>query len=125
GRALMRASAIVRRKAMAIAALVLEAAVEDIVLADGRYQVRGVPDRSLTLRQIAKKAYTDELPDEIEPGLEAVSFFKPPELTYPFGAHVAVVEVEPETGIIRLRSYVSVDDCGPRISPLLVDGQVH
>src|SRR5579859_539943 len=125
GVALMRASATVRQKAMAIAALMLEAAVQDIVLVDGRYQVRGVPDRSLNLRQIAKKAYTDELPVEIEPGLEAVSFFKPPELTYPFGAHLAVVEVEPETGAIRLRSYFSVDDCGPRISPLLVDGQVH
>jgi carbon-monoxide dehydrogenase large subunit len=125
GEALMRAAATVREKAMRIAALILEAAVQDIVLAEGRYQVRGVPDRSLNLRQIAKKAYTDELPDEIEPGLEALSYFKPPELTYPFGAHVAVVEVEPETGAIRLRSYVSVDDCGPRISPLLVEGQVH
>ena len=125
GEALMRAAAKVREKAIQVAALMLEAAVQDIVLADGRYQVRGVPDRSLNLRQIAKKAYTDELPNEIEPGLEAVSFFKPPELTYPFGAHVAVVEVEPETGTIRLRSYFSVDDCGPRISPLLVEGQVH
>jgi len=125
GEALLRATAKVREKARHIAALILEAAVQDIVFADGRYQVRGVPDRSLTLRQIAKKAYTDELPDELEPGLEAVSFFKPPELTYPFGAHVAVVEVERETGVIQIRAYVAVDDCGPRISPLLVEGQVH
>jgi carbon-monoxide dehydrogenase large subunit len=125
GEALVRAAAKVREKAIQIAAVMLEAAAPDVVFSEGRYQVRGVPDRSLSLRQIAKKAYTDQLPDDIEPGLEAVSYFKPPELTYPFGAHVAVVEVERETGVVHLRAYFAVDDCGPRISPLLVDGQVH
>jgi carbon-monoxide dehydrogenase large subunit len=65
------------------------------------------------------------LPDHITSGLEATEFYRPPESVFPFGAHVAVVEIERETGIIHLRDYVSVDDCGPRISPMLVEGQVH
>ncbi|MDQ3856458.1 MAG: molybdopterin-dependent oxidoreductase, partial [Chloroflexota bacterium] len=89
------------------------------------YGVRGVPDRSLGLPEIADMAHTDDLPDDIEPGLEATDFFRPPELVYPFGAHVAVVEIERDTGLVRVRDYYSVDDCGPRISPMLVEGQVH
>jgi carbon-monoxide dehydrogenase large subunit len=116
---------VLRKKASAIAAHLLEAAPEDIVFEQGKYQVKGVPDRALTLNEIAEKAYTDSLPDEIDPGLEATGFFKPQELIYPFGAHVAVVEVETETGIVTVRDYFSVDDCGPRISPMLVAGQVH
>ncbi len=112
-------------KARRVAAHMLEAAPEDIVLEGGRYQVRGTPDRGHTLGEIADRAYSDELPDDVEPGLDATHFFKPPELVYPFGAHVAVVEIERDTGKVHLRDYFSVDDCGPRISPLLVEGQVH
>jgi len=65
------------------------------------------------------------LPAEIDCGLEATEYFRPPDLIYPFGAHIAVVEVDPETGETRLRDYVAVDDCGPRISPLIVIGQIH
>jgi carbon-monoxide dehydrogenase large subunit len=125
GSALVRAVERVRAKAQRIAAHMLEAAPEDIVLEAGRYQVKGVPERSLTLAQIADRAYSDDLPDDLDPGLEASAFFRPSELIYPFGAHVAVVEVDPETGIVRVRDYFTVDDCGPRISPLLVTGQVH
>lgn len=125
GSALVRAAGKVREKATRIAAHLLEAAPADIVLESGRYQVRGVPDRGLSLAEIAEKAHTDELPDEIDPGLEATDFFKPPHLIYPFGAHVAVVEVVPETGQVDIRAYYTVDDCGPRISPMLVAGQVH
>jgi carbon-monoxide dehydrogenase large subunit len=125
GGALVKAVDVLRKKASAIAAHLLEAAPEDIVFEQGKYQVKGVPDRALTLNEIAEKAYTDSLPDEIDPGLEATGFFKPQELIYPFGAHVAVVEVETETGIVTVRDYFSVDDCGPRISPMLVAGQVH
>jgi aerobic carbon-monoxide dehydrogenase large subunit len=124
GTALMRASAVVRDKARQIAAHILEAAVEDIVLDKGQYQVRGVPDRGLTLAQISKRAYSDNLPSEIMTGLEATDFFRP-ELIYPFGTHIAVVEIERDTGIVHLREFYSVDDCGVRISPLLVEGQVH
>ncbi len=125
GGALVRAVEKVRDKARQIAALLLEAAPEDIELVDGAYRVRGVPDRALDLRRIARRAYSDELPDEIAPGLEATEFFKPPELIYPFGAHIAVVEIERDTGEVRIRDYFTVEDCGPRISPTLVTGQVH
>jgi carbon-monoxide dehydrogenase large subunit len=70
-------------------------------------------------------AYSEDVPDEIGVGLEATDFFKPPKETFPFGADVAVVEIDPETGEIKLQRYVAVDDCGRVISPLLVDGQVH
>jgi carbon-monoxide dehydrogenase large subunit len=125
GMALVRAAAKVREQARRVAAHMFEAALEDIVLADGQFQVRGVPGRSLTLAQIADKAYSDELPDDLDVGLEATDFYRPPDEVYPFGAQVAVVEIERETGMVRLRDFTSVDDCGRRISPLLVAGQVH
>jgi carbon-monoxide dehydrogenase large subunit len=124
GAALVRAADKVRHKAKRIASHILEAAPEDIELVEGRYQVRGVPAQALTLAQIANRAYSDDLPETIDSGLEESDFFRP-ELVYPFGAHVAVVEVEPETGLVSIREYYSVDDCGPRISPNLVEGQVH
>ncbi len=125
GSAVVGASTRVREKARQIAAHILEAAVEDVVLEKGQYQVRGVPDRGLTLSQIAKRAYSDDLPDDIASGLEATEFFRPPETIFPFGTHIAVVEIERETGIVHLRDYFSVDDCGVRISPMLVEGQIH
>src|SRR5215216_174344 len=124
GTALVRAATKVRDKVRQIAAHMLEAAPDDIVLESGQYQVKGVPARSLTLAQVAEQAYSDGLPKEIDAGLEASDFFVP-QIIYPFGAHVAVVEVERETGIVKIRDYFTVDDCGPRISPMLVEGQVH
>jgi carbon-monoxide dehydrogenase large subunit len=125
GAALMGASAQVRDKARQIAAHILEAAQEDVVFSEGRYQVRGAPDRGLTLAQVAKRAYSDQLPADLASGLEATVFFRPPQEIYPFGTHVAVVEIERDTGIIHIRDYFAVDDCGRRISPLLVEGQIH
>ena len=125
GSAILGAAGRVRDKARRIAASMLEAATDDIVLADGRYQVKGVPDRGVTLAQIAERAYGDGLPADIESGLEATEFFRPPQLVYPFGAHVAVVEIDRDTGQVAVRDFVSVDDCGVRISPVLVAGQVH
>ena len=125
GSAIIRASEQVREKAVKIAAHMLEASPSDIEYVDGQYRVRGVPSQSLTLGQIAQRAYTDELPDDLDPGLEATDFFRPADFIYPFGTHVAVVEVDRETGEISLRDYYSVDDCGPRISPTLVEGQIH
>jgi carbon-monoxide dehydrogenase large subunit len=125
GTAILRATLKVQEHARAIAAHVLEAAKDDVVFADGRYQVKGVPSRALTLAQVAARAYTDNLPDGIESGLEATDFFRPPQLLYPFGAHIAVVEVDRETGQVAVRDFVSVDDCGVRVSPTLVAGQVH
>lgn len=125
GVALYRAAENVRDKAIRIAAHLLEASPLDIEITNGKYFVRGVPDRGVTLREIAQAAYTAQLPEGLDPGLEAVDFYHPPSTTFPFGADVAVVEVEPSTGIVTLRRYVAVDDCGRVVSPPLVEGQVH
>lgn len=125
GSAVVRAAEKVRGKAVKIAAHMLEAAPSDIEFADGQYRVKGMPSRSLDLTEIAERAYTDRLPDDIETGLEATDFFRPPDFIYPFGTHIALVEVDRQTGVVTLREYYAVDDCGPRISPLLVAGQIH
>src|SRR6266566_9276780 len=125
GSAIMGAALKVQVKARRLAAHMLEAAPDDVVFTDGRYQVKGVPDKALTLEAIAPKAYGEGLPDGIESGLEATEFFRPPNLVYPFGAHVAVVEADRDTGRVTVRNFISVDDCGVRISPILVAGQVH
>jgi len=125
GSAIIGASLKVQEKARRLAAHMLEAAADDVVFTDGRFQVKGVPDKALLLEAIAARAYGEGLPDGIESGLEATEFFRPPALVYPFGAHIAVVEVDRETGRVTVRDFISVDDCGVRISPTLVTGQVH
>ena len=125
GSAIIGASLKVQEKARRLAAHMLEAAADDVVFTDGRYQVKGVPDKALLLEAIAARAYGEGLPDGIESGLEATEFFRPPALVYPFGAHIAVVEADRETGRVTVRDFISVDDCGVRISPALVTGQVH
>ncbi len=125
GTAILRATLKVQEHARRIAAHMLEAAADDVVLTDGRYQVKGAPQSSVTLAQIAGRAYGEGLPDGVDSGLEATDFARPPQLVYPFGAHVAIVEVDRETGEVRIRDFISVDDCGVRISPTLVAGQVH
>src|SRR5215475_7830459 len=125
GSAIIGASLKVRDKARRIAAHMLEAAADDVVFEAGKYQVRGTPAKALTMADIAPKAYAEGLPEGLDYGLEATEFFRPPQLVYPFGAHVAVVEIDRETGQVSVRDFVSVDDCGVRISPLLVAGQVH
>jgi len=125
GTAILNATLKVQEKARRIAASMLEAAVEDVVLESGRYQVKGAPAKALGLADIAAMAHGETLAQGLEHGLEATDFFRPVQLVYPFGAHVAVVEVDRDSGAVRLRDYVSVDDCGVRISPTLVAGQVH
>ena len=127
GGALVQAIEVIREKAIKVAAHMLEASPSDIVYHEGRYQVKGAPDSGVTLTEIAKRAYSDKLPGETTSGLEATEFFRAKDnaLLYPFGAHLCVVEVTPETGETRVVQYYSVDDCGPRISPTLVAGQVH
>ncbi len=125
GGALVLAMNKVRDRAMTIAAQLLEASVDDIEIAEGSFRVRGVPDRGVTLNDIAGAAYSGDLPSEFGAGLEATEYFRPDSETYPFGTHIAMVEVFPETGIVKLVRYVSVDDCGKIISPNLVRGQVH
>ncbi|CAN5862840.1 molybdopterin-dependent oxidoreductase [soil metagenome] len=125
GAALMMSLDKIREKASRIAANILEASVDDVELKEGRYQVKGVPGRGVSLKDIADKAYSDDLPKGMEPGLDTTDFFRVQDETFPFGTHIAVVEVFPETGEVKLVRYVSVDDCGNIISPMLVTGQVH
>ncbi|HYE90928.1 MAG TPA: molybdopterin cofactor-binding domain-containing protein, partial [Terriglobales bacterium] len=125
GTSIYQATLKVQEKARRIAASMLEAAFEDVEFSGGRYQVKGTPSKALGLAEIAATAYGDGLKPDLEHGLEGTEFWRPPALVYPFGAHVAVVEVDTETGFVELRDYVSVDDCGVRISPMLVRGQVH
>jgi len=116
----------VEEKAKKIAAYLLEAAEADLVFEGGQFFVKGTPGRGITIQQVAFAAYVPhKYPTGLEPGLEATSFYDPSNFTWPFGSHVAVVEVDPETGVVKLRRYVAVDDCGRVINPLLVDGQIH
>jgi len=115
----------VREKARLLAAQLLEASAADIVINDEQWQVQGVPSRAVTFADIAAAAYSSARPREMEAGLESTRFFQPPGMVFPFGAHVAVVEVDAETGFVALRKYFSVDDCGRVLNPLLVEGQVH
>lgn len=125
GGALRQAARRIVEKARKIAAHQLEVAEEDLEFEDGEFRVRGVPDRSLTIREIAELAYdAGETPEGTEPGLETTSFFSPEGSTAPFGTHVAIVEVDPETGEIEFERYVAVDDVGTQINPKLVEGQV-
>jgi aerobic carbon-monoxide dehydrogenase large subunit len=126
GAALAVATRKIKEKARLLASHLLEAAVEDMDYADGRFFVKGSPDRFKTIQDISLMANVAwNLPQGMEAGLEASSFYDPPNFTYPFGAHVAVVEVERDTGHVRLKRYVAVDDCGPQINPVIVEGQVH
>jgi carbon-monoxide dehydrogenase large subunit len=126
GESAARAANRVAEKARQIAAHQLEAAPEDIELVDGKFSVRGSPDKGMTLAEIAGAAYIPEnLPDGMDPGLEETSFFDPENFTFPFGAHACIVDVDVETGKVDIERYVSVDDCGPAINPMLIDGQVH
>lgn len=126
GTAVLQAAQRVRQKAVELAAHLLEADPEDITIGDRGYAVRGVPKKAIPLAAIAQAAYSAKsLPKKMEPGLSAQAIFEPLNFTYPFGAHVCVVEVDPASGAVELKRYVAVDDCGRVINPLLVDGQVQ
>ncbi|GBC87431.1 Carbon monoxide dehydrogenase large chain [bacterium HR12] len=114
----------VREKAARIAAHLLEVAEEDVEFHRGVFSVKGAPDRSKTIQEVALAAYTN-FPDGMEPGLEAVYYYDPPNLTFPFGTYAVAVEVDAETGEWEVRRVVAVDDCGVRINPMIVEGQIH
>ncbi|HEX9670021.1 MAG TPA: xanthine dehydrogenase family protein molybdopterin-binding subunit [Thermoanaerobaculia bacterium] len=124
--ALFGAIAKIKEKSKLVAAHLLEAAAEDIEYADGKFFVRGTPTKAKTIQDIALMANVAwNYPQGLEPGLEASAFFDPPNFVYPFGAHIAVVEVDAETGEVALQRYVAVDDCGRVINPMIVEGQIH
>jgi aerobic carbon-monoxide dehydrogenase large subunit len=116
----------VQEKARKIGAHLLEAADSDVVYENGKVFVKGTPSKAVTIQEIAVAAFqTSRIPKGMEGGLEATTFFDPTNFVWPFGAHIAVVEVDAETGAIRILRYVAVDDCGTRINPMIVDGQLH
>ncbi len=126
GAALVLATRKIKEKAKIIAAHLLEADVEDMDYADGKFFVKGSPDKGKTIQEIALMAHLAwNMPAGMEAGLEASMFYDPPNFTYPFGSHFALVEIDPETGHIDLKRYVAIDDCGPQINPVIVAGQVH
>jgi carbon-monoxide dehydrogenase large subunit len=126
GSAVFNSAEKVREKARRIAAHRLEAAPEDLEFEDGEFRVAGAPDRSVAIREIASVAYErDELPEDVEPGLEATSYYDPPNFVFPFGTHVAIVAVDPDSGEIEFERYVAVDDVGNQINPKIVEGQIH
>jgi carbon-monoxide dehydrogenase large subunit len=113
-------------KARAIAAHQLECAEDDVELAGGELRVRGTPTRSMTLQAVAFEAFSaHDLPDGLEPNLTAQVTYDPPNFVFPFGTHVAVVEIDEETGRVELLDYAAVDDCGPQVNPMIVEGQLH
>jgi len=113
-------------KGRALAAYLLEAAPDDVEFKGGRFSVKGSPDRGKTFAEVSLAAYlAHKMPAGMEPGLETTTFYDPSNFTYPFGTHIAVVEVDVETGRTNLLRYVAVDDVGNVINPMIVDGQLH
>jgi carbon-monoxide dehydrogenase large subunit len=113
----------VRAKARKLAAHLLEVSEEDIEWELGRFYVRGNQERGVTIQECAMAAYSN-MPDGMEPGLENVAYYDPPNLTWPFACYIAKVEIDPETGVWDVLQFVAVDDCGVRINPMIVEGQI-
>jgi carbon-monoxide dehydrogenase large subunit len=120
--AAMEAARKVKAKALRIAAGLLEASIDDLVLDDGAVHVRGLPARAVPFRDLARAAIPG--PPGMEPGLYATHFFEAPKMTYPYGTHVAVVEVDPGTGGVRLLKYAIAYDVGRAVNPMIVHGQL-
>jgi carbon-monoxide dehydrogenase large subunit len=116
----------VRDKARLIAAHMLEVAPEDLEWEQGVFSVRGVPDAQVTIQQVARRAHgPGDLPEGLEGGLDAQISYSPSNLTYPFGAYICVVDVDPGTAAVKVRRFVAVDDCGTRINDMIVEGQIQ
>ncbi len=124
GAALAMAARRVRERGRKVAAHLLEASEADVEWKDYKFGVKGVPGKSVTMQEVAFAAYTNPGPGN-EPGLEATYYYDPPNLTFPFGAYVAVVDVDRDTGETKVRRFVALDDCGTIINPMIVEGQIH
>jgi carbon-monoxide dehydrogenase large subunit len=114
----------IRAKARKIAAYLLEVSEDDLEWSVDRWQVKGSPEQAKTIQEIAFAAYTNN-PPGVEPGLEATDYYDPPNLTFPFGSYICVVDIDSGTGEVKIRRFVAVDDCGNIINPLVVEGQIH
>ena len=126
GSAVKVAALRVKEKAKKIAAHLMEANEQDIHWKDDAFQVRGSPGQGKSFAEVALMANVAwNMPAGVEPGLEASAFFDPSNFVYPFGSHVCTVEVDPETGEVKILRYIAVDDCGPHINPMIVEGQIH
>ncbi|HEX3539900.1 MAG TPA: aerobic carbon-monoxide dehydrogenase large subunit [Acidimicrobiales bacterium] len=123
GAAVAMVSRKVRAKARKLAAHLLEVSEEDVEWELGRFYVRSSPDRGVTIQECAMAAYSN-MPDGMEPGLENNAYYDPPNLTWPFACYIATVEVDPDTGVWDVLHFVAVDDCGVRINPMIVEGQI-
>jgi carbon-monoxide dehydrogenase large subunit len=124
GAATSMASRKIREKARKIAGHLLEVSEEDLEWEPGKFYVKGAPSKSKTIQEIAFAAYTD-FPPGLEAGLEAVHYYDPPNLTFPFGTYICVVDIDKGTGEVKVRRFVAVDDCGNIINPMIVEGQIH
>ena len=123
GAAIAMAARRVRERAKKVAAHLLEVGEADVEWTDYKFQVKGVPAKNVTMKDVAFAAYTNPGPNE--PGLEATNYYDPPNMTFPYGAYIAVVDVDRETGEVKVRRFLAVDDCGTVINPMVVEGQIH
>ena len=115
-----------RDKARLIASGMLEASVADLEWEKGTFHVKGDPSTAVTIQEIAMRAHgAGDLPEGVEGGLDAEVCYNPENLTYPFGAYICVVDVDPGTAVVKVRRFMAVDDCGTRINPMIIEGQVH
>ncbi|GAA6181631.1 aerobic carbon-monoxide dehydrogenase large subunit [Shimia sp. NS0008-38b] len=124
GAATAMAARKIRAKAQMIAAYLLEVHDDDVEWDIDRFSVKGAPERFKTMKEIAFAAYNQAIPG-LEPGLEAVSYYDPPNMTYPFGAYICVLDIDVDTGEVDIRKFYALDDCGTRINPMIIEGQVH
>ncbi len=124
GAATAMAARKIRDKAKKLAAHLLEVNEADLEWEPGKFFVKGAPQKAKTIQEIAFAAYTN-FPQGMEPGLEAVSYYDPPNLTFPFGSYICVVDIDTGTGAVKIRRFMAVDDCGNIINPMIVEGQIH
>lgn len=124
GAATAMAARKIREKAREIAAHLLETDAEDLEWEDYAFRVKGAPERSKTMADVAFAAYTNH-PKGMEAGLEATNYYDPPNLTFPFGAYICVVDIDRGTGNVKVRRFLALDDCGTIINPMIVEGQIH
>ena len=124
GAAIAMAARKIKAKAQMIAAFMLEVHEDDLVFDIDGFRVKGLPEKFKSMKEIAWAAY-HQVPPGMEPGLEAVSYYDPPNMTYPFGAYFCVMDIDVDTGVYKVRRFYALDDCGTRINPMIIEGQIH